>query len=80
MPDTDKPVPTITLKLTDPVTFNLECDIEMDKLHLMRAMLTEALATVNTLIQDQEAAMFAAKMSSALAAFRAMQKGPRRII
>jgi transposase len=73
-------VPTIILKLTDPLTFNLECDIEMDKLHLMRAMLTEALETVRTLIQDAEAVQFAAKMSAAQAAQRAMQKAPRRII
>lgn len=73
----EKVVPTITLKLTDSETFNLECDIEMDKLHLMRAMLTEGLATVNTLIQDQDAVQFAAKMSSAAAAQRAMQKNPR---
>jgi hypothetical protein len=80
MPDDEKHVPTIILKLTDPLTFNLECDIEMDKLHLMRAMLTEALETVKTLIQDGEAVSFASKMSAAQAASRAMQKQPRRII
>ena len=81
MPENEeKHVPTIILKLVDPMTFNLECDLEMDKLHLMRAMLTEALATVVTLIQDQEAVQFAGKMSAAQAAQRAMQKGPRRII
>jgi hypothetical protein len=79
----EKAVPTIILKLTDPDVFNVECDIDESRLHLVRAMLTEALARVTAMIQDQEAAMFAAKMNQAAvqqrAAQFAMQKKPRII-
>jgi hypothetical protein len=76
MPENDKPVPTIILKLTDPDRFNVEMDIPGEKLHMVRAMLTEALSTVNTMILDQEAVQFAAKTSAAQAAQRAFQKKP----
>jgi hypothetical protein len=79
----EKAVPTIILKLTDPERFNVEMDIEVEKLHLMRAMLTEALATVTGMIQDEEAAQFAVKMNQAAAQQRAAQlsmtKRPRII-
>ena len=76
MSDEEKPVPTIILKLTDPDTFNVECDIDIGRLHLMRAMLSEALRTVETMIADQDAVTFASKMSAAQAAHRAMSKKP----
>jgi hypothetical protein len=79
----EKAVPTIVLKLTDAERFNVEMDLEVDKLHLMRAMLTEALATVTGMIQDEEAQVFAMKMSQAAAQQRvaghAIPKRPRII-
>lgn len=67
MPDDEKPVPTIILKLTDPDRFNVEIDMAVETLHLNRAMLAEALATVTGMIQDEEAQVFAMKMSQAAA-------------
>lgn len=71
----DEPkVPTIILKLTDPDTFNVECDIELGRLALMRVMLLEALRTVEGLLQDQDALAFQQKMNAASRAAGAMRK------
>ncbi len=73
----DQPkVPTIILKLTDPEKFNIECEIELDKLCLMRVMLLEALRTVEGLLQDQDAIEFQRKMNATAQAVRAMKKLP----
>lgn len=72
--DNDKPVPTITLKLTDPVSFNVEVDFETPSLQVARAMLAEAVHTIQSLINDQESLQFAAKMNNAAQAQRAMLK------
>lgn len=62
----DEPkVPTIILKLTDPEVFNIELDIELGRLPLMRVMLLEALRTVEALLQDQDALAFQKKMEQA---------------
>jgi hypothetical protein len=71
----EKKVFTIVLKLTDPETFNVECDIELGRLQLMRVMLLEALRTVEKLLQDQDAIQFADRMSRAQMAAAAMRKG-----
>lgn len=72
---TDEPkVPTIILKLTDPDTFNVECDIELGRLALMRVMLLEALRTVEGLLEDQDALAFQQKMSAAARAGNAMKR------
>ena len=67
-------IPTIILKLTDPVVFNVEIDLDIRKLYLCRAIVSEALASVNRMIADQEAEQFAARMSRVAQAHRAMQK------
>jgi hypothetical protein len=69
-----KPVPTIILKLTDAETFNVECDIELGRLPLMRVMLLEALRTVDSLLQDQDAINFSEKMKMSARAQAAMRK------
>jgi hypothetical protein len=74
MSDPEKPVPTITLKLTDPEVFNIELDIELGRLPLMRCMLLEALRTVEGLLQDQDALAFQQKMGNAARAAGAMRK------
>lgn len=71
-----KEVPTITLKLLDKDKFNVECDVELDKLCLMRVMLLEALRVVDGLIGDEEALKFAGKMNRLQQAYAAMRKGP----
>lgn len=71
----DEPkIPTIILKLTDPEVFNVELDIELGRLPLMRVMLLEALRTVEGLLQDQDALAFQQKMSAAGRAAGAMRK------
>lgn len=70
-------VPTIILKLTDPLKFNVECDIELDRLCLMRAMLVEALRVVEGLIEDEEAIKFAGKMNRLQQAQAAMKNMPK---
>lgn len=72
-----KEVPTIILKLLDTETFNVECDIDLGKLCLMRVMLLEALRVVDGLIQDEEALKFAGKMNRLQQAHAAMRKGPQ---
>ncbi len=74
MPDDEKKVPTIILKLTDPEVFNVECDIEMGRLSLMRAMLTEALRVVDGLLQDQDAISFQEKVQRIARVQGAMKK------
>jgi hypothetical protein len=55
MPDNEeKTVPTITLKLTDPVTFNIEIDLQAP-LYCARAMLNEAVQTLQKMINYEEA-------------------------
>jgi len=76
MPDEPKPVPTITLKLTDTAIFNVECEVDIERLSLMRVMLLEALRTVDGLLNDQHMVEFQRQMSMRMHAVRAMQKNP----
>ena len=77
MPENEeKKVHTIILKLTDAEMFNVECDIELQHLALMRVMLLEGLRVVEGLLQDQDAIMFQQKMANAARLRAAMQKKP----
>jgi len=46
-----KDVPTIVLKLTKPEVFNVELEIDLARLALMRVMLLEGVRTVDKLLQ-----------------------------
>jgi hypothetical protein len=70
-------VPTIILKLTDAEKFNVECDIELERLALMRVMLLEAIRVVDGLLADQDAIAFQGKMSKLERVAAAMRKGPK---
>jgi hypothetical protein len=76
MPENDKPVPTIILKLTDPDLMNVECDLDIQRLPLMRVILLEALRTVEGLLNDQHMVEFQRQMNQRIQAVRAMQKNP----
>jgi hypothetical protein len=70
-------VPTITLKLTDAEKFNIELDIELERLALMRVMLLEGLRVVEGLLQDQDAIAFQGKMNRLQQVTAAMRKGQK---
>lgn len=72
----EKQVPTIILKLTDPEKFNIEINFETPSLQCARAMLTEAVHTIQSMIEDANAVEFQYKMNRSAQAYRAMQKKP----
>jgi len=76
MPDDEKKVPTIILKVTDAEKFNIEIEFETPSLQCARAMLTEALHTIQSMIEDANAVEFQSKMNRAAQSYRAMQKKP----
>ena len=69
-----KDVPTIVLKLTKPEVFNVELEIDLARLALMRVMLLEGVRTVDKLLQYQDALEFQVKMQNAAPADRAMRR------
>lgn len=69
-------LPSITLRLTNPITFNVEVDYECPSLYVARAMLQEGFHTIQRLIGDAEAMEFQKRMGDAQQAYRAMQKNP----
>lgn len=69
-------MPKITLRLTNPVIFNVEVDYECPSLYVARAMLNEAVHAIQRQISDMEAIDFQKRMEGAQQAFRAMQKNP----
>lgn len=71
-----QPMPRITLKLTNPIIFNVEIDYECPSLQVARAMLREGLSTIEAMIDDQHAIEFNKKMAEANKAWGAMQKNP----
>jgi hypothetical protein len=79
MPD-EKAVPTITLRMTDPDTFNIEISFETPNKEYARMMLLSAIGVIEKLQRDDEALEFGVKMQRGAMAHNAMQKGPRRII
>jgi hypothetical protein len=80
MSEDAKPVPTITLRMTDPDTFNIEISFETPNKEYARMMLLSAVGVIEKLQRDDEALQFGSQMARAAAAHNAMQKGPRRII
>jgi hypothetical protein len=79
MPD-EKVVPTITLRMTDPETFNIEISFETPNKEYARMMLLSAVGVIEKLQRDDEALEFGVKMPRGAMAQAAMQKGPRRSI
>lgn len=75
MPDEEKKVPSITIKLIDFEKFTVEVDWYAPSTSLVRAMLSEAVKSVDRHIADQEAMEFGARMARAQAAAAAMRKG-----
>jgi hypothetical protein len=77
MAENEEPkVPTITLRMTDPEKFAVEINFETPTPQYARAMLNEALYTIESLIEDQNAVAFQSKMTRAQQAFQAMRKSP----
>lgn len=74
MADEEKQVPTIILKLNDAEIFNIEVDIQTPSLYVARAMLGEALHTVQSLIEDANAAAFGERMQRIKRVQESMQK------
>lgn len=75
MPDEEKKVPSITIKLIDFEKFTVEVHWFAPSPTLVRAMFSEAVKSVDRHIADQEAMEFGARMARAQAAAAAMRKG-----
>lgn len=69
-------MPQVTLRLTNPITFNVEVDYECPSLYIARAMLQEGLHAIARQINDMEAIEFQKRMEGAQQAWAAMQKNP----
>lgn len=72
----ERVMPRITLRLTNPIIFNVEVDYECPSLYVARAMLQEGLHAIQRQISDAEAVEFQKRMEGAQQAYRAMQKNP----
>lgn len=75
MPDEEKKVPSITITLKDQEMFQVAVEWYAPSLPLVRAMLSEAVKSVDRHIADQEALEFGERMGRIQAAAAAMRKG-----
>ena len=74
MPDDEKKVPTIILKVTNFEKFNVEINFETPHLEFARLMLDTAIKTIERMQRDQEALSFGEKMRQAAQARNAISK------
>ena len=75
MPDEPKKVPTITISLVDIEKFQVTVDYFAPSVMLVRAMLNEAVKSIDRHIADQEAMEFGVRMEKMQQVAAAMRKG-----